>query len=71
MGRVSEYRDIIKIKDSGACHTKGRLSQSYFILHHLKNQGGRLMAYLCAIVVNRSSFTALRTSARWRSVEML
>lgn len=26
---------------------------------------------LCAIVVNRSSFTALRTSARWRSVEML
>lgn len=43
------------------------------MLHYVIKKSGVvwLMAYLCAIVVNRSSFTALRTSARWRSVEML
>lgn len=61
----------MEIEDSGICYTTGRLFQNYGTLCHKKSGVVRLMAYLCAIVVNRSSFTALRTSARWRSVEML
>lgn len=38
---------------------------------HMTNDMRRLFTYWYAMVVRRSSLTALRTSARWRSVEIL